>query len=97
VKPLVVADKLTKYFELGKDQRVHAVDGVSLTVNAREIVGLVGESGSGKSTFGKTVLGLHDKTSGTVTWKGELLPQRDVHLLDARAGDRPPASDPGSA
>jgi oligopeptide/dipeptide ABC transporter ATP-binding protein len=76
VKPLVVADKLTKYFELGKDQRVHAVDGVSLTVNAREIVGLVGESGSGKSTFGKTVLGLHDKTSGTVTWKGELLPQR---------------------
>ena len=41
----------------------------------QEIVGLVGESGSGKSTYGKTLIGLHDKTSGTVTYRGEQLPQ----------------------
>jgi len=52
------------------------VDNMSLALGEQEIVGLVGESGSGKSTFGKTILGLHDKTGGTVTFKGEKLPQR---------------------
>lgn len=80
---LVTIDRLVKYFELGRGKRVHAVDGVSLEIAEREIVGLVGESGSGKSTLGKTLLGLHDKTSGTVTYRGEQLPQvyrpRDFH------------------
>lgn len=67
---------LVKYFDIGRDQRVHAVDGVSLDIGEREIVGLVGESGSGKSTFGKTLLGLHDKTSGTATYRGEAMPQQ---------------------
>ncbi len=72
---LLVADHLVKYFDIGRGQRVHAVDGVSLAIGEREIVGLVGESGSGKSTFGKAVVGLHDKTSGSITFKGEALPQ----------------------
>ena len=63
---LISADKLTKHFPIGGGQVVHAVDDVSLTIAEREVVGLVGESGSGKSTFGKTLIGLHDKTSGTV-------------------------------
>ncbi len=73
---LVSVDRLVKYFDMGRKQRVHAVDGVSLDIAEGEIVGLVGESGCGKSTFGKTLLGLHDKTSGTVTFRGELLPQK---------------------
>ena len=73
---LVQINNLVKYFDIGRDQRVHAVDDVSLNIGEREIVGLVGESGSGKSTLGKTLLGLHDKTSGTVSYRGELLPQR---------------------
>ena len=68
---LIEARKLTRFFDLGGDQRVHAVDKVSLTIGEREIVGLVGESGSGKSTFGKTLLGLHDKTDGEVIFRGE--------------------------
>ena len=78
---LIQVDSLVKYFDINREQRVHAVDGVSLNIGEREIVGLVGESGSGKSTFGKTLLGLHDKTSGTVTFRGEQLPQK-YHARD---------------
>ena len=76
MKPLVDIQNLVKYFDLGGNQRVHAVDDVSLSINPREIVGLVGESGSGKSTLGKTLLGLHDKTDGRVYYDGQMLPQR---------------------
>ncbi len=74
--PLVEARGLTRYFDVGSGRRVHAVDNVSLSVAEREIVGLVGESGSGKSTFGKTLLGLHNKTAGEVLFKGEVLPAK---------------------
>ncbi|HDZ09437.1 ABC transporter ATP-binding protein [Pseudohongiella sp.] len=73
---LVKLDRLTKYFDLGRGQRVHAVDGISFSIKEGETLGLVGESGSGKSTLGKTLLGLHDKTSGTLTYRGEVLPAR---------------------
>lgn len=72
---LVETLELSKYFDIGRKQRVHAVDDISLTIAEKEIVGLVGESGSGKSTFGKTVIGLHAKTSGEVKFRGEILPQ----------------------
>jgi len=72
---LIEARALTKHFVLGRNSVVHAVDDVSLSVEEKEIVGLVGESGSGKSTFGKTLVGLHDKTAGEVIFKGERLPR----------------------
>lgn len=73
---LVEARNLTKHFFLSARQSVHAVDDVSLAIAEKEIVGLVGESGSGKSTFGKTLVGLHAKTSGEAFFKGERLPDR---------------------
>ena len=75
-EPLLHVQDLTKHFELGSGRTLHAVDGVSFTLAQEEILGLVGESGSGKSTLGKTLLGLLDKTSGTVRFEGETLPQR---------------------
>ncbi|MBT8147109.1 MAG: ATP-binding cassette domain-containing protein [Gammaproteobacteria bacterium] len=85
---MLESDKLTKHFKIGRGQVVHAVDGVSLAIAEKEIVGLVGESGSGKSTYGKTLLGLHDKTAGSVTFKGEMLPAkyhpRDFQRLASR-------------
>lgn len=45
---------------------VRAVDGVSLTVNKGQTLGLVGESGCGKTTFGRTILRLVPATDGTV-------------------------------
>ncbi len=74
--PLIESMGLTKHFTLGKNQTVHALDGVSLSIAPREILGLVGESGSGKSTYGKTLIGLHDKTAGEVVFDGEKLPAR---------------------
>ncbi len=74
--PIVEIRNLTKHFDIGGGQIVHACDDVSFTIGENEILGLVGESGSGKSTLGKTLLGLHDKTSGEVVYRGEMLPQR---------------------
>lgn len=59
-------------------QHVRAVDGVSFSVMAGEIVGIVGESGSGKTTVGMTALRLYKPTAGTITFMGE-----DISNLDA--------------
>lgn len=71
---LVETRDLKKHFRMSNNSMLHAVDGVSLTIPENEILGLVGESGSGKSTFGKTLIGLHDRTSGQAFYKGEALP-----------------------
>ena len=56
-----------------KDETVHAVDGVDLTVTKGEVVGLVGESGCGKSTLGRMVAGIMPASDGTIRWHGKEL------------------------
>lgn len=62
-----------------KPERVIAVDNVSFSIKRGEAFGLVGESGSGKSTIGKSLLRLHEITSGTVTYK-----EKELHSLSKK-------------
>ena len=50
---MIRTEGLTKYFKMGRDRFLHAVDGVSLTIQSNEILGLVGESGSGNQPSAK--------------------------------------------
>jgi oligopeptide/dipeptide ABC transporter ATP-binding protein len=59
---------------------VHAVDGVTLTVQAGELVALVGESGCGKTTTAQAVLRLVDPASGSIRFQGN-----DITGLGMRA------------
>ncbi len=79
-QPLLKVENLVKHFPVSQSifgslfrkqpRMVHAVDGVSFTLDAGEILALVGESGSGKTTVGMNVLGLQLPTRGRVTFDG---------------------------
>lgn len=67
--PLVSIQHLKKHFPVG-DRQVIAVHDFNLDIAAGETVGLVGESGCGKSTVGRTLLRLHEPTSGKFLYDG---------------------------
>jgi peptide/nickel transport system ATP-binding protein len=82
-EPLVEVEDLKVWFPIKSgvllDRHigdVRAVDGVSLTIDRGETLGLVGESGCGKTTLGRAILRLYDPTAGTIRFDG-----RDITRL----------------
>ena len=80
--PLLQVQDLVREYTLPREHlfrppaKVHALNGVSFSIDAGRSLGIVGESGSGKSTLARLVMALDAPTSGTVHLLG-----RDLHQL----------------
>ncbi|MGL5989001.1 ABC transporter ATP-binding protein [Cetobacterium sp.] len=61
---------LKKYFNTPKGL-LHAVDGVTFSIERGKTLGIVGESGCGKSTTGRVVLRLLEATDGDIIFEGK--------------------------
>ncbi len=79
---VIEATALTKYFG-----RVHALDGLDLSVEQGEVHGFLGPNGAGKSTTIRVLLGLMRKTGGAVTifgrdpWTDAVAIHRDLAYI----------------
>jgi len=78
-KKLIEVKDLKKYFHVGGNAILKAVDGLNFFIREGETLGLVGESGCGKSTAGRTIIRLYEATGGEVIFDGI-----NVHKLDKK-------------
>ena len=81
-EPLLQVDNLVREYTMPREKllepppKVHALNGVSFSIESGRSLGIVGESGSGKSTLARLVMALDKPTSGRVRMLG-----RDLHAL----------------
>tara|TARA_B110001454_G_scaffold219057_1_gene249611 strand:- start:50516 stop:51262 length:747 start_codon:yes stop_codon:yes gene_type:complete len=77
-----ILNKLSKLqFEKSKYRQIDVLEGVNLTINPGEFVGIMGRNGVGKSTLLKIITGIYSPTSGEVKINGKIAP-----LLELGAG-----------
>ncbi len=79
-EPLIRIEDLHREFAMG-DQVVHAVDGITASVNAGEFLAVMGPSGSGKSTLLYLLGGLDRATSGEIWVAGQEIVGLDENAL----------------
>lgn len=89
-KILLEVQDLKKYFPVKgtKGPGVQAVESVSLFIYRGETLGLVGESGCGKTTLGRTILRLHEPTSGKIIYDGETIFERTLDAAGKPVGQK---------
>lgn len=70
-KSLIEVNHLSKFFNLGQQNILKAVNDLNFSIAQGETVGVVGESGCGKSTAGRTMMRLYEPTDGEVLYNGK--------------------------
>lgn len=78
--PIIQTKNLKKYFKTAKGD-LHAVDGVDVSINKGETLGVVGESGCGKSTLGRVLLRLIEPTSGSIYFENSEITGYDKNQM----------------
>ena len=84
---LLEVEHLTVRYDVGKGMlgrptgRVHAVEDLTLSLEAGQTLSLVGESGCGKSTVGKALLGLVPPVSGEIRFNGQRISEMSRSAL----------------
>ena len=73
---MLVLDQVHTYYD-----RIHALKGVSLTVQQGEIVTLIGSNGAGKSTTLRTISGLLNPRQGSITLDGQPIDHMPAHEI----------------
>jgi branched-chain amino acid transport system ATP-binding protein len=76
---MLKVDKIHTYYGA-----IHALQGISLTVNKGEIVTLIGSNGAGKSTTLKTISGLLRPKEGAIYFNGERIDLLNPHEIVKR-------------
>ena len=96
---ILEAKNLVKKFPIGRSGTfVNAVNGVNLSIQKGEVLGMVGESGSGKSTIGRTLLRLTEPTSGQILFDGQdITSLSNKHVRPLRKNMQMVFQDPWSA
>jgi NitT/TauT family transport system ATP-binding protein len=81
--PLIVISNLDKTYRTKARALVPALAGISLEIEAGELVTVVGQSGCGKTTLLKILAGLLPSSGGRVTLRGQLVdgPSRDIGIV----------------
>jgi putative ABC transport system ATP-binding protein len=70
---VIVVQDLWKTYDMGSEQQVHALRGVSLSIKHNEYVAIMGPSGSGKSTLMNLIGCLDSPSKGTYKLNGHLV------------------------
>jgi len=79
----IEAHHLSKFFNLGNNNILKAVNDLSFNIQQGETLGVVGESGCGKSTAGRTIMRLYEPTAGKVLYQGKDIYQMQGAQLKA--------------
>jgi putative ABC transport system ATP-binding protein len=78
---IIVVENLWRTYDMGSEQQVHALSGVSLRIRRNEYVAIMGPSGSGKSTLMNLIGCLDTPSKGSYWLNGQLVSEMDDDQL----------------
>ena len=78
---IIVVEDLWRTYDMGSEQQVHALRGVSMTIRHNEYVAIMGPSGSGKSTLMNLIGCLDTPSKGRYWLNGQLVSELDDDQL----------------